>query len=247
LTGITGTASPRREDETRIKRHGWLSVAVSAELSRVGLTTATRNRATIAFKSGENMAHGQRHYSDEQRENAVAAVAANAGNVTRTARELGIPEPTLRGWMRTVTCRAQTKTDLASAIEDIAWRIVEALPRKLAKASFKDATVALAIAVDKARLLREQATSISAKTEATLTDEERWEGLQDLARRIQARREAQRMSNGHVEQHHLLAGPPKGPDADGEGGTDGAALNGEAHNEPENARHDPAADPRQDA
>jgi transposase-like protein len=38
------------------------------------------------------------HYTDEQRANALAALAANGGNANRAAKELGIPVRTLRNW-----------------------------------------------------------------------------------------------------------------------------------------------------
>lgn len=42
----------------------------------------------------------RRHYTDEDRATALAALAGNAGNVKRTARDVGVPESTLRIWAR---------------------------------------------------------------------------------------------------------------------------------------------------
>jgi transposase-like protein len=43
---------------------------------------------------------GKRRYSDQDRAAAVAAVTANGGNIQRTARQLGIPETSLRQWVK---------------------------------------------------------------------------------------------------------------------------------------------------
>jgi hypothetical protein len=40
----------------------------------------------------------RRHYSDEDRAEALAVLDANAGNLKRTARDLGIPRATLQEW-----------------------------------------------------------------------------------------------------------------------------------------------------
>jgi transposase-like protein len=41
-----------------------------------------------------------RRYSDEDRARAYVVYTANGGNVKRSARDTGLPEGTLRGWMR---------------------------------------------------------------------------------------------------------------------------------------------------
>lgn len=40
----------------------------------------------------------RRHYSDADRAAALAALDANGGNIAGTARQLGVPESTLRSW-----------------------------------------------------------------------------------------------------------------------------------------------------
>ena len=42
----------------------------------------------------------RRRYTDNERAAALTALAANCGNVERTARELGIPRKTLAQWAR---------------------------------------------------------------------------------------------------------------------------------------------------
>lgn len=41
----------------------------------------------------------RRRYSDSERAEALAALAANAGNRAKTARQLGIPRQTLAEWV----------------------------------------------------------------------------------------------------------------------------------------------------
>jgi transposase-like protein len=42
----------------------------------------------------------KRRYSDDDRANAIAALAANGGFVKTTARQLGIPAKTLENWSK---------------------------------------------------------------------------------------------------------------------------------------------------
>jgi transposase-like protein len=46
----------------------------------------------------ENKPRTCRKYTSEQRARGLAALKANAGNVTLTAREIGVPVRTLRSW-----------------------------------------------------------------------------------------------------------------------------------------------------
>ncbi len=118
----------------------------------------------------------KRTYTPEERDAALAALAANEGNIKRTAVDLGIPPNTLATWRNERSApkdhrpeggkaaRLQAKISLADALERIAWKTVRSLPKALriatAKGSLSQIAVTLGIAVDKMRLLREQATSL---------------------------------------------------------------------------------------
>jgi transposase-like protein len=112
----------------------------------------------------------RREYTPDERAAAMAALDANSGNVGRTATQLGIPEPTLRGWTKrpeSPPLRAlheQKRNDLAGSLDRLAWRLVrEARSKdKIKGASLSQVMVAFGIAVDKAALLR-QSTSIPPK------------------------------------------------------------------------------------
>jgi transposase-like protein len=122
----------------------------------------------------------RRRYTDNDRASALAALAANAGNLTHTARQLGIPKRTLSQWAagsrhpEATQAAEGKKGELADGLEEVAWKLANVIPEKLAGASLKDTAVALGIVIDKMRLLREQPTAIS-KTES---------GNDDLAKRI---------------------------------------------------------------
>ena len=109
----------------------------------------------------------KRRYSDEDRANALAALAANGGNVSKTARDLDIPEPTLRCWAtgerhpEALQMRDGKMADLADRLEEVAWKLSDAIPGKIGKASLKDTAISLGITVEKMRLLRDKPTSIS--------------------------------------------------------------------------------------
>lgn len=108
----------------------------------------------------------RRRYSDDDRASALAALAANGGNLARTSAALGIPEATLRQWAtgkrhpEAVQMSDQKKAPLADAIEGIARQIADSLPGKLPDADLKDASIAFGVLIDKMRLLRGEPTSI---------------------------------------------------------------------------------------
>jgi hypothetical protein len=121
----------------------------------------------------------KRTYSDEEKASALAGLAANGGNVLLTARQAGVPRTTLRKWADGVIHPSvaqmghEKREDLAGRLEDLAHRIVDAIPGRLSDADLKQLGVCLGIAVDKMRLLREQPTSIegqAASVELVTTD-----------------------------------------------------------------------------
>jgi transposase-like protein len=134
----------------------------------------------------------RRNYSDDDKATALAALAANEGNLKRTAQQLGIPRRTLEHWSKGKSHPAvrelahQKKAELADRLEDIAHQLLDALPDKIANASLQHTAITLGIAVEKMRLLREQPTSISIGGD--LSDDERLNRLRELADRAKRRR-----------------------------------------------------------
>jgi transposase-like protein len=122
----------------------------------------------------------RRTYSDDERAAALAALAANGGNVRRTARGLGIPRATLEHWARgdrhpeAAEDGAPKKALLADLLEGHAYRLLELAmePERLAGATTQQLMTAFGIAVDKMRLLRSLPTQINANEFADLTDAE---------------------------------------------------------------------------
>lgn len=102
----------------------------------------------------------RRVYSDEERATALAALDGNGGNRQRTARQLGIPRKTLATWASgpihpaVADLRHQKKRELADALEQVAYRLLDAVPGKLEGASLLELAIALGILVDKMLLLR---------------------------------------------------------------------------------------------
>lgn len=127
----------------------------------------------------------RRRYSDEYRANALAALSANEGNIERTARQLGIPAKTLENWAKgtnhpeAAELGERKKPELADALEEVARKLADAMPGKVADAGLRDTAIALGIAVDKMRLLREAPTSIT-QTNGTAPD-----GRRDLTDRLE--------------------------------------------------------------
>jgi transposase-like protein len=119
----------------------------------------------------------QRRYSDDDRANALAALAANGGSVPITAARLGIPYRTLKQWAdghrhpESAQLSNEKKGALADALRGIAWLALDLLPDKLTKATAKDTATTLGIALDKAQLLDGDPTSIVRNEE--LSDDQR--------------------------------------------------------------------------
>jgi hypothetical protein len=119
----------------------------------------------------------RRRYSDEERANALAALAANGGNVNQTARQLNIPEPTVRHWANgnvhpdVVKDHEEKKESMAVALDRVAQQLLDAIPGKIDKANLSHTATAMGIAIDKARLLRGEPTSISKEMDDLPEDE----------------------------------------------------------------------------
>lgn len=120
----------------------------------------------------------RRRYSDDERANAVAAVAANGGNINGTAAKLGVPEKTLENWVKSVVhpesaiVGEQKKPLLADQFESIATKLVGIADRKAEDLNAKDAMIAAGVAVDKMRLLRGQSTAITEIDFTILTNDQ---------------------------------------------------------------------------
>lgn len=133
--------------------------------------------------------------SDEEKAQALAALDANGGDVSRTARQLGLPRTTLNEWKAgrvtngVTELRQVKKASLADELERIAYKCVEVLPDKLETATAKDTAVVLGVSVEKMQLLREKPTQIT--RDDGLTDTERAEGVERLLNAARTRRAGQ--------------------------------------------------------
>lgn len=111
---------------------------------------------------------GRTRYSDEEKATALAALDANGGNVARTARELDIPDSTLRNWAngRGVNddipqLRDQKKGELTEALRELAWMLIGAVPGKIDDANLSSVFTGLGITLDKLQLLSGEPTERS--------------------------------------------------------------------------------------
>lgn len=110
----------------------------------------------------------RRQYSDAEKAESLAALDANGGNVSKTARDLGLPRKTLAQWAAdrhihqdVAELRQEKKIDLAARLEQIARQLAEAMPEKMATANLQQVATSMGIAIDKMQLLRGQPTNIS--------------------------------------------------------------------------------------
>lgn len=147
-----------------------------------------------------------RRYTEDERATALAALTANGGNLSRTARVLNVPRTTLKRWHAAMATespalaelRQEKKTALASILEGIVHALLDeaAKPAKMAAANLRDLVVASGIAVDKMILLRESTESLS--------DDERAARVKALLERARGRRERRAAETG------ITNGPAQG-------------------------------------
>lgn len=132
----------------------------------------------------------RRHYSDEARAAALAALEANAGNVTRTARETGVPRATLQLWAAAPDRAAPPElrqekrveaADVYASIRDKASALLDkALDLISPEALAADTKLLVAVstvggtATDKGQLLAGKPTeNVKQKVEVTVRREDR--------------------------------------------------------------------------
>lgn len=114
------------------------------------------------------MARTRRRYTDDDRATALAVLQSNGGNLSRTARETGISQSTIRGWRDDphpdlAELRDQKRETLSELWENIARAYIA---RALDAAAVKDtgaqsAVTVAAIATDKLQLLQGKPTEIN--------------------------------------------------------------------------------------
>lgn len=135
----------------------------------------------------------RRRYSDDDRAGALAALDANAGDLSRTARQLRIPRGTLQQWARRRGVPAEVrqlaqekKPALAERLEALASDLLDALPAKVGSASLAATATTMAIAIDKAQLLRGKPTAITDNTQRLddLSDDELDARIAELEARL---------------------------------------------------------------
>jgi hypothetical protein len=105
-------------------------------------------------------------HSEDRKAEVLAVLAANGGNVLRTARKMGLPEATVRKWKNgevpaTVAEKCEEKKrSIADALEAIIWQVLGILPDKLPGASVHELNGTLKLSAETRQLLRGEPTSI---------------------------------------------------------------------------------------
>jgi len=106
-------------------------------------------------------------HPDARREEVLALLKANGGNVKRTARESGIPSDTIRYWKAKAgpVLGVKTPTQKEASLEELFEHIIRVaarlLPDKLETAKPSEIGTVLGIVFDKLRLLQGEATTIT--------------------------------------------------------------------------------------
>jgi transposase-like protein len=130
-------------------------------------------------------------YSPEFKAQTLVLLETNAGNVSKTAKENGINESTLRYWIEEQNklsreIREGAKGDIADAFERVSRLYLDraAEPGAIEKTSGYYAVIAASDAIKSAQLLRGQPTSISG---SVMSEDERRLRVAELLAGIQAR------------------------------------------------------------
>lgn len=143
-------------------------------------------------KQGATSPPVRRRYSDEEKAEALASLDANEGRLTLTAEMLGIPVQTLHCWdmgrgvhPSVMQLRTHKKEELANELDSVALLAARLAGEKVTGASFKDTMIGLGIAVEKAALLRGEATANVGHVETLQTAQQALDRLFELARERQ--------------------------------------------------------------
>lgn len=113
-------------------------------------------------------------YSEKDRAAALAALEANGGNLTRTAKQLGMSTSTLRRWrdhqadpsitgpLKKATEEAlpEARENIADRLRDFVHQALDMAPGKLDEANLQQVFTAIGISVEKAQLLDGKPTGI---------------------------------------------------------------------------------------
>jgi len=105
----------------------------------------------------------RRRYSDDDRATALLALEANGGNVSRTAREMGIPKATLIDWTKQpdrTDIRPEKRDDLVVRLRDLQSKLLDEALKRIDGAPLNQLMTSFGIAVDKSQLLEGRPTEI---------------------------------------------------------------------------------------
>jgi len=116
---------------------------------------AEKNEATVSKR---------RRYDDKFRASAVVMLEAagypdKEGALMHVARHLSMPHNTLRNWYHEKhnpppsELRQHVKKSLVELLDDIAYKLIGAMPSKIVDASLQQTATSLAIVIDKKQLL----------------------------------------------------------------------------------------------
>jgi hypothetical protein len=107
----------------------------------------------------------RRQYSDQEKADALVALQLNNGMLGLTSEQTGIPVPTLYCWSigrgispAVVQLQRIKKEEVAGELDHVALMGSRLASEKVVSASFKDTMIGVGIAIEKAALLRGEAT-----------------------------------------------------------------------------------------
>lgn len=145
----------------------------------------------MTTKQNDRRPATKRRYSDEEKAQALAILDACGGDVSKAARQAGVPRKTLGEWANgravvsvVAEIRQEKKAELSERLAEVAHKLVDAIPGKVSDATLQQVATSLGITIDKMQLLKGEPTAIN----ANLTDVERTDRVVALLDAARARR-----------------------------------------------------------
>lgn len=149
----------------------------------------------------------KRTYSDSDKATYLAALDANGGNISLTAKQTGVPRNTLSDWAKGRNLNAEVtdlrhlkKGELADRIGEVAHALLESIYTR-ATGDFsplvplRDYATSFGIIVDKMQLLKGEPTAINKMV--TLTPEQQQRINKIMAKRRDAELQAEEVEGNH--------------------------------------------------
>lgn len=144
-------------------------------------------------------------WTDRDKAAALAALDANGGNVSGTAKQLGMPRSTLQEWANgrvnsdVPELRQEKRAELTELIRDELYAIIANMPFKRTDADYRQLGTVFGILTDKLQLLEGKPTERTETVDTTFDDAERVKRITALLDAARTRRDGRVAAAGEAD------------------------------------------------